>query len=425
MKYSDTSVYSFGRVLMLLAGFAFGSACVDLTPPSKVTDYRNGKIGQGGDSAGGVGGAGGVQSGGTLGRTGGSATDGGGDLASSGGATGAGGKSELPPGSGGTSGADAIPDAVLESGGVTGAGGAGHDDVAGAIGSGGSTGTGGVPDAAIGSGGIAGADGLQATGGQADAGGSTQEDAAAQTGGITETGGTTASGGTTATGGTTAGSGGTTGSGGVTGTGGTTSTTPPSYNCSSAISPASGMVTNFTDWNATTAKWGSGALTGNVYQYAGGSASMNTATVAGSPAGLHLTGSVPASAYGGGGLTFFSCVTVASFTSIAFDVYGSAAGCNVQLQIQTYDQRPVDQTPPGGCKADGGSSCFGFPVKSQVVDLSSAVASPGKTVSTTLASFTNWSASTAGQVVGLQWQFTSTGGTCTPNATFTNVKFLP
>jgi len=59
------------------------------------------------------------------------------------------------------------------------------------------------------------------------------------------------------------------------------------------------------------------------------------------------------------------------------------------------------------------------------VDLSSAVASPGKTVSTTLASFTNWSASTAGQVVGLQWQFTSTGGTCTPNATFTNVKFLP
>jgi hypothetical protein len=36
---------------------------------------------------------------------------------------------------------------------------------------------------------------------------------------------------------------------------------------------------------------------------------------------------------------------------------------------------------------------------------------------------TNWAASAATQIVGIQWQFT--GGSCSPNATFTNIKFVP
>jgi hypothetical protein len=164
---------------------------------------------------------------------------------------------------------------------------------------------------------------------------------------------------------------------------------------------------------------------GNIYQYGGTSATMNAAKVEGSPAGLHISGSMPASGYGGGGLTFFSCVTVASFTRVSFDVYGSAPGCSLELQLQTYDQRPVDQTPPGGCKTDGGSSCFNFPAKSQIANLATAVAAPGTRVTTTLSTFTNWATTAAGQIVGLQWQFTSSGGTCTPNATFTNIRFLP
>jgi hypothetical protein len=61
-----------------------------------------------------------------------------------------------------------------------------------------------------------------------------------------------------------------------------------------------------------------------------------------------------------------------------------------------------------------------------VVDLSTAVGAPGKTVSLNLASFTNWSAAAAGQIVGMQWQFISNGGgDCVIDATFTNVKLAP
>jgi hypothetical protein len=245
-------------------------------------------------------------------------------------------------------------------------------------------------------------------------------------GGIQTTGGTPGSGGIVGSGGSAVATGGKPDSGGTTGSGGATATGGvAAFNCANAIVPANGSITDFTDWNATTNRWGSGALTGNIYQYGGTSATMNSAKVEGSPAGLHISGSIPASGYGGGGLTFSSCVTVASFTKVSFAIYGSAAGCAIELQLQTYDQRPVDQTPPGGCKSDGGSACFGFPAKSQIVSLPSAVAAPGTSVSATLSTFTNWSTAAAGQIVGLQWQFTSTGGTCTPNATVTNIKFAP
>ena len=147
----------------------------------------------------------------------------------------------------------------------------------------------------------------------------------------------------------------------------------------------------------------------------------------GSPPGLHIAGSVTYgnNGYAGGGLKFFSCVTLASFTRLSFDIYGSAAGCTIEVQLQTFDQRPVEQNPPGACKDDGGSSCFNFPARSNVVNASSLMASPGTTVSTWLSTFSNWSTATAGQVVAIQWQFTTSGGTCRPDATVTNVKFLP
>jgi hypothetical protein len=59
------------------------------------------------------------------------------------------------------------------------------------------------------------------------------------------------------------------------------------------------------------------------------------------------------------------------------------------------------------------------------VDLSTTITTP-KTVSATLASFTNWSTSAAGQIVGMQWQFTPSGSSsCSVNATVTNIKFVP
>jgi len=388
------------RALVLLWGLTLGFACVDLTPPPEVVNYRNGL--NSGGAVGTTGGAGEGGGPGTGGAIGGGATGTAGTGV--GGMTGTGG-SPIQPDAPGVGGSDsgAIPDVALGSGGGAGSGGAVVQDGA----AGGVTGTGGNKmDASTG------------------AGGSTP-DAPVGTGGVLGTGGAgsggkVGTGGVTGTGGGTAGTGGISGTGGSPGTGGATG-----YSCASAIVPASGVVTNFSDWDSTTSKWGSGTLTGNIYQYAGSGATINPAKVEGTPPGLHLTGTVPSANYGGGGITFLSCVTVASYTKVQFDAYGSSPNCAIELQLQTFDQRPADQIPPGGCKSDGGTSCFTFPLMSKVVDLSTAVTTP-KTVSVTLASFTNWTSAAAGQIVGMQWQFTSSSGSsCSVNATFTNIKFVP
>jgi hypothetical protein len=140
-----------------------------------------------------------------------------------------------------------------------------------------------------------------------------------------------------------------------------------------------------------------------------------TAKVEGTPKGLHLVGSTSSTAYAGGILTFLSCVTTASFTKILFDVYGSAAGCTIDLQLQTFDQRPNDATPPGGFNPSG--TCYTFPH----IAISTTLTSTPQTVTTTLSNMTNWTASASTQIVGVQWQFT--GNPCTPGATFTNIKF--
>ena len=321
---------------------------------------------------------------------------------------------------------------VAASGGTVGRGGAGGSatlpdsrgeaDADGVVANGGAIGVDGLvipiaPDAPGGDGGAV--DVALGTGGASDNGGSM-----GQSGGSMGQGGAAASGGVTGTGGNhpmdaSPGADGATYDGPI-GIDGAT------YSCGNAIVPASGVITDFSDWNATTATWGSGTLTGSIYAYADPKATMNTARVEGTPKGLHLTSTVPLQSYSGGGLTFFSCVSAASFSKIQFDVYGSGPNCEIDLQLQTFAQRPVDQSPPGGCKADGGAGCFAFPAMKNIVDLSTAVAAPGKTVSTTLASFTNWSTAAAGQIVGMQWQFLRNGNSdCMIDATFANIKFVP
>jgi hypothetical protein len=296
----------------------------------------------------------------------------------------------------------------LGSGGATG-GSVAHDDAA-ELGTGGKKldslpDTGGsTADAPVGTGGGVGSGGVVGTGGKGDTGGTT-----AGTGGLIGTGGAVGTGGLVGTGGVI-------GSGGAVGTGGSSG-----YNCASALVPASGYVTNFKDWNATTARWGTGTLIGTIFNYASTSpVATMTAKVEGTTPGLHLVGSVSSTGYAGGGLTFLSCVTAETFTKISFDVYGSAGSCAIELQLQTFDQRPNTADPPGSCNPSG--TCYTFPRKSQVVSLSTAVAAPGTTVSTTLSSLTNWSAAEGAQIVGVQWQFT---GTCSIDATFTNIKFVP
>jgi hypothetical protein len=237
------------------------------------------------------------------------------------------------------------------------------------------------------------------------------------------------------TGGTT-GSGGTGGGSGGSGAGGTT--TPRSgLDCANAVVPGSqsdgtlGVVTDFSEWNNSQGRWGTtDALYGAIYSYAGASSSMNSAKVEGTPPGMHLTGAVADNDYGGGGIGFSVCAKVEQFTQIQFDIIGGAPGCDLELQLQTFAQRPTSQSPAGGCNQDT-TSCYNFPVIKQVIDVSLPIAEM-TTVTKPLSEFSDWSTDNANQVVGLQWQFTgttvdmaTTPDGCPIDVTITNVKFLP
>jgi hypothetical protein len=250
-------------------------------------------------------------------------------------------------------------------------------------------------------------------------GGSSAERPSGSGGAGTPSGGAGGSGGT-------GGAGGSSGSSGSSGTGGSSSA--GGLNCAAAVTPANGLVTDFSE-SANTSNWGvTTGLYGSVYSYAGSSSKMDTAKIEGTPKGLHLTGGVAANDYGGGGLGFSVCATAASFTKIQFDVVGSSPGCDVELQIQTFEQRPKSQTPPGGCD----SNCYNFPVYKKVVDLTTPITT-AQTVTQALADFSGWTSTTAAEVVGMQWQFTGTniassdGGaaTCPIDVTISNIKFVP
>jgi hypothetical protein len=434
------------RVLHLLAATVLAAACVDLTPPEVLKQWRiggtggitetggetgtgpsggggatgvgrGGAIGSGGStSAGGIGAGGAVGVGGTTGQTSDAAVP---DAA--GGASGANGGAGAAGGRGGTggvvgTGGTVDMDAPLATGGISGTGGGGDDTPAG---TGGATGVGGasteiptdtggrVGTGGAGTGGGTGTGGRSGTGGAGTGGAGT---GGAGTGGVVGTGGA--------------------GTGGAVGTGGSSA----GLNCASPTALTNGMVTNFSDWSSGTAKWGtSPGMTGTVFSYASTDpAATMSNKVEGSPIGLHLTGTVPNAGWAGGGLAFLACTNVGSYTQILFDVYGRAQNCNLELQIQTYDQRPNDQTPPGGCvKAGDGSGCFDFPRKSQVTDVSSSSisASPPRTVTTSLSDLTTsnsggWGAAKAAQIVGVQWQLTNgSGSSCSVGLTLTNIRF--
>jgi O-glycosyl hydrolase len=198
--------------------------------------------------------------------------------------------------------------------------------------------------------------------------------------------------------------------------------------CSAAIVPnnlGNGGVTDFSDWQSQ--KWGdTNGLYGYMYAYKGSKSTMNAGADAEAKS-LHITGSVMPGDYGGTGISFAVCTTVTSFSQVQFTLSGSSPGCDLELQIKTFDQQPVGQNPAGGCLQDASEGCYQFPVAKQV-----AVPSPETaTVTIPLDSFSNWSEGTASQVVGIQWQFTSNaeldadaGVGCPIDVLVSNVKFV-
>jgi glucuronoarabinoxylan endo-1,4-beta-xylanase len=200
--------------------------------------------------------------------------------------------------------------------------------------------------------------------------------------------------------------------------------------CKNAIVPSNGGnggVTDFSDWKNDT--WGDpSGLNGYMYGYA--STGSNMSAVANPDAKkLEITGEVlpGQDTYSGTGLSFLSCTTVTSFSQVQFTISGSWPGCDMELQIKTFDQQPIDQNPAGGCYRDAGASCYQFPVKKQAAEAS---ADP-TTVTIPLADISNWSEENAAQVVGIQWQWTpnadldpDAGSPCHIEATISDIKFV-
>jgi hypothetical protein len=188
------------------------------------------------------------------------------------------------------------------------------------------------------------------------------------------------------------------------------------------VTPKDGNVTDFSEFDTTTGKWGStSGLYGATFSYGALAATVDTFNK-----NLHVTGTLASGGYSGAGLSFNVCATVATFKSISFTIAGSAPGCDIELQLQTFDQRPTTQDPPGGC--DPAGSCYGFPSKGKIAIPSLTPV----TVTTLLSDLSKWTPAAAAQIVAIQFQFTvpqvADGGTaisCAVDVTIDDVKFLP
>jgi hypothetical protein len=191
------------------------------------------------------------------------------------------------------------------------------------------------------------------------------------------------------------------------------------------------VVTDFgtADWNTGNGKWcDAHGLDGGIYAYAGTTPSASTVAVdTAAPMNLKFNLTVSAGQYAGGGISFDSCVDATAFTSVQFTAaitMGSLTGCTWQVQVQTQDQRPSTATNPGGGTC--ATNCNRFPAYA----IAAAPPATPMTFTAPFSGFTNPAGSTIAtrtQIVGLQWQLNSSGGTgtCTVELRIDDIKFIP
>ena len=232
--------------------------------------------------------------------------------------------------------------------------------------------------------------------------------------GANGSGGQSAAGGATggsATGGSNSGGAGTGGGGGA-GTGGGGGGTVLS--CAAPVPPMAGAVTDFSDWNVATQRFGSpGGIVGTIFSYAG-TGSTATGAVDSVAGNLHHTATLIAGGYAGAGLSFGVCATAAAHNAVQFSITGSLGGCVLEFQAQTYSDKST--TLGGGCVA---ASCI-FPVRSNLAISPSAITVPFEGLTGGAPKPFN-----AAEIVGLQWQVTNPTQTpCTVDIRVDNIKFL-
>jgi hypothetical protein len=102
---------------------------------------------------------------------------------------------------------------------------------------------------------------------------------------------------------------------------------------------------------------------------------------------------------------------------------GSLSGCTYQLQLQTFEQRPTSQNPPGGCDINT-TSCYSFPAARNLAEPSTDPTKP-TLVKVMFSEFTASVMPAPAQLVGLQWQVNSSSGACTVELRIDDIDFIP
>jgi hypothetical protein len=203
-----------------------------------------------------------------------------------------------------------------------------------------------------------------------------------------------------------------------------------SLDCNNAVMlMPSGHVTNFgpREYSPSSGKWcDESGFHGSQFSFKGNNPmDANGVTIDAVDGSLKLQITASSGSYGGGGLAFESCLDASAFTGIQFSVAvsaGSLAGCTYQLQLQTFEQRPTSQSPPGGCDMST-TSCYGFPAAANLPAPSTDPANPTLVV----VPFSRFSASVMPapkQLVGLQWQVNASTG-CTVELRIDDIDFIP
>jgi hypothetical protein len=205
----------------------------------------------------------------------------------------------------------------------------------------------------------------------------------------------------------------------------------PVLDCAAPFKPATaGYVNDFSyrEWNGS--KWcGEGDMHGSIFSFKGSGA--NDAASIGvntTDASLRLSLTVSKGSYGGGGMAFESgCVDATAFAGVQFTLAvgsGSLAGCAYQMQLQTFEQRPTSQTPPGGCDQNL-TTCYSFPYVRDNLPPASMDPTMPTLVSLPFSRFSVSAMPAPAQLVGLQWQVNSTSDQCTVELRIDDVAFIP
>jgi hypothetical protein len=205
----------------------------------------------------------------------------------------------------------------------------------------------------------------------------------------------------------------------------------PPLNCSAPfVPPASGHIVDFSyrEWNSSGGKWCNEAgMHGAIFHFPGNAAGDASGASVSDEGSLRLSLTVSAGSYGGGGIAFEAgCVDASAFSGVQFSIAvasGSLSGCSYQLQLQTFEQRPLMPLPAGGCNQET-ASCYNFPAARNLAAPSADPASPTP-VTAPFDSFTSSTMPAPAQLVGLQWQVNAAGGACTVELSIDDIAFIP